>query len=55
MSQDVQTAENEEKQTPLFYCLIYCPTCLRQKNLTTISNGATVKLEEVNALGWVKA
>ena len=23
MSQDVQTAENEEKQTPLFYCLFF--------------------------------
>ena len=22
MSQDVQAAENEEKQTPLFYCLV---------------------------------
>jgi hypothetical protein len=55
MSQDVQTAENEKTQTPLFYCSIHRPTCLRQKNLTTLPNSATLKSEEVNALGWVKA
>jgi len=57
MSQDVQTAENEEMQTPLFLLLII--VLLVQKNhkkfLTTLQNGGRVQSEEVSTLERVKA
>jgi hypothetical protein len=59
MSQDVQTAENEGKQTPLFYCFIdpsfvmfSLPLSLSLKIfLTTIWNRGRMKSRRSQCLG----